>query len=392
MNDEYLGHSDDRVKYSARYIGVPTAGMEPYFSATPNIIIKYNPSMLFNHDFYFPGSAYMSSEPQRYSEYGGFTSLDGPDSAFRMPRNARPMSCTWVSASNIEPEFGRRNMDIVTMKQRMPEGGWEYVTYPRLTAQTNDIGKADLTTWGSGTCEIYRFYQPQLTDMTLMGNNSNYTALRNFYCPALTSMKSSFDTINWGTAPEPHISHAIAEIENFYAPNLNTFCAAFNTYDGRSYSITSLKNVNVGLIGPGIFQNFGNTDLRPLTAKRYITNYTSFFPDGGTRVPGFHGYYNWNHDINQRIVLNGDIVLNAPKLSSRSAFTSDPNIDGAYFDSCDFGTQSATNVYLGPKDLAIYENNAISASACYTYSSDMIRDKHCNFGPYPVKFFTCFTP
>lgn len=378
MNDEYLGHSDDRVKYSARYIGVPTAGMEPYFSATPNIIIKYNPSMLFNHDFYFPGSAYMSSEPQRYSEHGGFTSLTGPDSAFRMPRNARPVSCTWVASSYVEPYFGRRNMDIVDMKQRMPNGGWEYITYPRLTAQTNNIGNADLTTWGSGTCEIYRFYQPELTDMSLMCNNSNFTAIRNFYCPSLTSMKTSFSTIDWGSAPQPHVSHAIVELENFYAPKVKQASGTLDTYSANQ--ITSMKNVEVGSALALLLQKFNTGDRY---AKRYITNYTGH-QDAPTYWPqGISGSSNLLQSYNRRVVLNGDIVLDA-HFSSTAYFTAD------VFESCDIGTQSATNIYFGPKNKAIYENNAISASAFFTAENS--HGNNCTIGPYPIKFYTQFPP
>lgn len=381
MNDEYLGHSDDRVKYSARYIGVPTAGIEPYFSATPNIIIKYDPSMLFNHDFYFPGSAYMSSEPQRYSEYGGFTSLDGPDSAFRMPRNARPMSCSWVASSDVEPYFGRRDMDIVDMKQRMPEGGWEYVTYPRLTAQTDNIGNADFTTWGSGTCEIYRFYQPQLTDMTLMGNNSNFTAIRNFYCPALTSMKSSFATINWSSVPEPHISHAIAEIENFYAPNITVQSAAFSTgIDVRLRSLTSIKNANVGSGMHRVFEIMDRLDSPDgYRLNRYLENYTSH------SLEGLWGDFYWYRNQELRFKVNGDYVIDVDSLTGGSKPTD-------YFKACDFGTLSPTNVYIGPKDKAIYENNDVSSVVCYTGEGEQVTGFQCHFGPYPVKFYTCTAP
>jgi len=381
MNDEYLGHGNNRAKYSARYIGVPTAGMNPYHSATPNIIIKYNPSMLFNHDFYFPGSAYMSSEPQRYSEYGGFTSLDGPDSAFRMPRTARPMSCTWVSASDVEPYFGRRNMDIVDMKLRMPEGGWEYITYPRLTAQTNDIGRADMTTWGSGTCEIYRFYQPQLTDMTLIGNNSNYTAIRNFYCPNLTSMKSSFNTINWSSAPLPHISHAIAEIENFYAPNLVVQSAAFTMgTDARYRALTSIKNANVGSGLHRVFEIMDHWEAPDgYRLNRYIENYTSHSLDG------LHGDFHWYSNQELRFKVNGDFVIDVDSLTGGARVPD-------YFKACDFGTKSATNVYIGPKDKAIYENSSISSDVCYTGQGEMVTGFQCHFGPYPVKFYTCVAP
>lgn len=384
MSDEYLGHSNDRVKFDSRYIGVPTAGMEPYFPFTPNIIIKYDPSMWFNHDFYFPGSAYMTESPTKNSECGGFVSTSGPDSAFRMPRDVERVSCTWVASSNIEPYYGRRDMDVISMSSKMPNGGWEYITYPRLTAQSNNVGHADFTTWGSGTCEIHRFYQPNITDFSYMGNNSNYTAIRNFYCPNLTSMNTAFSIVDWGTAPTPRIAHNILELENFYAPKVKQASGTWAEYSATT--ITSMKNVEVGSALALTLQKFSvqDRDTNRYT-KRYITNYTGH-QDAPTIWPqGISGDTNLDamRAYDRRMVLNGDIVLDA-HLSSTVYFTA-----GKLFISCDFGTQSATNVYLGPKNKAIYENSAISASACFMSTA---RGAQCKFGTYPVKFYTQFPP
>ena len=373
MSDEYLGHSNDRVKFDSRYIGVSTSDIYPYYSATPNIIIKYDASMWFNHDFYFPGSAYMTKEPTMKKEYGGFVSTSGPDSAFRMPRDAQPVSCHWVSASDIEPYYGKRNMDVVQASASIPNGGWEYITYPHMTAQTNDVSYGDITTWGSGTCEIYRFYSPSTTCLNLIANNSNYTAVRNFYCPELQTMYSGMSDIDWSSAPLPHISHNICEIENFYAPKLVTHPSQDTRKIIDGHALTSLKNVFVSSAGIWLFQILDDySAFYPY--ERHITNYTAYYPDKGLDTPfGMSGSLG-----NRRMYLNGDIVLHSNTLTSKTAC----QVMGKAFYHCTIGNETATNIYFGPKNLAIYENSSMRQSA---FSS-------CSFCAYPVKFYTCFQP
>lgn len=367
MSDEYLGHSNDRVKFDSRYIGVTP----PYYDVKPNIIIKYDQSMWFNHDFYFHGSAYRTEEPAEKMEYGGFVSTSGPDSAFRMPRDTQPVSCHWVSSTNIEPYWGWRMMDVVQASASIPNGGWEYITYPHLTAQTNAVDQCDLTTWGSGTCEIYRFYSPNTKTLNLAANNSNYTAIRNFYCPELQSMYSGMCDIDWSTAPLPHISHNICEIENFYAPKLKANRSASMDLDKIIFgkSLTSLKNVFVSSAGITMFQDIGKAASPD---ERHITNYTAYYPDKRLAPFGMSG------TSNKKMYLNGDIVLHTNTLSSKERCE---EVRKAFY-KCYIGTETATNIYFGPKNLAVYENSSMRQSACSA----------CTFGEYPVKFYTQFPP
>lgn len=359
--DEYLGHNAYRIRFDNRFIGLSESAL-PYYKVSPNIIVKYDPSMYFNHDLYvarnYPGqaTAYKDNTPSEYKEYGGFVSTTAPDSAFRMPTDAKPVSCYWVSASNIEPYYGASTYDVIHMSASMPNGGWEYITYPHFSAQLTDFSHVDMTTWGSGTCEIFRFNAPCATNLTLLGNNSNYTALRNFYCPNVTAMNSAFSVIDWGPAPLPQISHNIYEIENFYAPNVYEGASAINVSN-----LTSVKNA---CVGAGLGQWL---QVDSYGTNRYLTNYTAcYWNPRWTNV--FDG-------SNGRIHLNGDIVLNVTGIDLSETYKT-------FFNKCTLGDQSATNVYLGPKDQAIYENNSISSRICTA----------CTFGTYPIKFYTCFQP
>jgi hypothetical protein len=367
-DDEYLGHNAYRIRFDNRFIGMSENAL-PYYKVSPNIIVKYDPSMYFNHDLYiarkYPGqaTAYKDHTPTEYKEHGGFVSTTAPDSAFRMPTDAKPVSCYWVSGSNIEPYYGQSNYDVISMSGSMPNGGWEYITYPHFSAQLTDFSHVDMTTWGSGTCEIFRFNAPCATNLTLLANNSNYTALRNFYCPNVTAMNSAFTVINWGPAPSPQISHNIYEIENFYAPNVYEGASAITTSN-----LTSVKNA---CVGAGLGQWFqGGQGGIGHNANIYLTNYTACYWNPQTN-PVFNGYNGTTGSGS--IHLNGDIVLNVTGIDDFLL---------TYFRKCTFGDQSATNVYLGPKDQAIYENDSFGRRTCLD----------CTFGTYPVKFYTCFQP
>ena len=371
MNN-YVGHNDEYVFYENRPIGFgEQSGYLPY---TPNLIIKYpipsstawdgQPIMaMIDHDVYVEGSAYRTA-PTRYEDNGAFTSLTGPDSAFRMPANAKPMSCTWESASDIEPAFGVRAMDRMKMAQQFSDPpydfhyaqisaydawyeGWEYITYPRLTAQQSKWQRADLTTWGGNKAptELYRFYAPGLTDTTLMWNQCNHSAFRNMYLPDATGGNSAFACD--GSGGVSTIGYCrIKELENIYGPKWVPECIP------QIFDLKKVKNVN----------------WRP--HFRQITGSTDWMYCKGCDIEDFTGVLNQNIGNISAATVNGNINIVSYDLQVgvRKPFMS-----------CEIGTRRPTTITLGSGSNTA-EVPSLSSTMC----------TGCVFGPETVKFISAW--
>lgn len=367
MNN-YVGHNDEYVFYENRPIGFgEPSGYLPY---TPNLIIKYPiPSStawegqpiraMIDHDVYVEGSAYRTA-PTKYEDNGAFTSLTGPDSAFRMPANAKPMSCTWESASDIEPAFGVRAMDRMKMAQQFSDPpydfhyaqisaydawyeGWEYITYPRLTAQQNKWQRADLTTWGGNKAptEVYRFYAPGLTDTTLMWNQCNHSAFRNMYLPDATGGNSAFACDGSGGVSTLGYCR-IKELENIYGPKWVPECIP------QIFDLKKVKNVN----------------WRP-HFRNLITGYGGIYCRG-CDIDGLTAVLNQNIGNISAATVNGDIHIVSYDLQY------------AYrrpFMNCQIGTRKDTTITIGDGP---YEAEVAGGSANTDWFSG------CTFGPYQV--------
>lgn len=376
-NKEYVGYDDNyRIKYSGVYIGT---GRSEYSEYIPNIIVKWGPSAHPDHDFYFQGTAYRpitsdiihhedwteiitAERITNYREAGTFTSYTGPDEQFHMPNDAKAILGDWHYSSYIEPDYGRRHMDSLPTIGK--DGVYQYVTYPHLSSQSNNIFQADLTTWGSGGAEIVRFYQPNLVKLDLMFNNSMYTALRNFYIPNATSARSSFGNI--GGTGNPYVSATILELENFYAPQ----CHVYNPY--AFDNVSSIKNANMLLFKSITYKgsafasgNYGSAlEVEDLTANK--NDYWDICPAIGV-----------NKTCNEngiRCKVDGDIWLQTSSLDEWTG------VLARKFVNCDIGTKKATNIYIGgTNNKPTTRHNELSADDQYFYQ--------CTFGPYPVNIY-----
>ena len=318
---------------------------------------------MIDHDVYVEGSAYKNA-PTRYEDNGAFTSLTGPDSAFRMPANAKPMSCTWESATDIEPAFGVRAMDRMKMAQQFSDPpydfhyaqisaydawyeGWEYITYPRLTAQQSKWQRADLTTWGGNKAptEVYRFYAPGLTDTTLMWNQCNHSAFRNMYLPDATGGNSAFACD--GSGGVSTIGYCrIKELENIYGPKWVPECIP------QIFDLKKVKNVN----------------WRP--HFRQIGGSTDWMYCKGCDIEDFTGVLNQNIGNISAATVNGDINIVSYDLQVgvRKPFMS-----------CEIGTRRPTTITLGSGSNTA-EVPSLSSTMC----------TGCVFGPETVKFISAW--
>lgn len=370
MNN-YVGHNDEYVFYENRPIGFgEQSGYLPY---TPNLIIKYPiPSStawgeqpygpMIGHDVYVEGSAYRTA-PTRYEDNGAFTSHTGPDSAFRMPANAKPMNCTWESATDIEPAFGVRAMDRMKMIEQFTDPpydfpyaqtsaydwheGWEYITYPRLTAQQSKWHHADLTTWGcyGGPTEVYRFYAPGLTDTTLMWNQCNHSAFRNMYLPDATGGNSAFACD--GSGGVSTISYCrIKELENIYGPKWVPECIP------QIFDLKKVKNVN----------------WRP-HFRNLITGYGGMYCRG-CDIEDFTGVLNQNIGNISAATVNGDINIVSSDLQVGVKVP---------FMYCQIGTRKPTTITFGTGSNTA-EVPSLSSTKC----------SGCVFGPETVKFISAW--
>ena len=370
MNN-YVGHNDEYVFYENRPIGFgEQSGYLPY---TPNLIIKYPvPSStglgtqpygpMIGHDVYVEGSAYKTA-PTRYEDNGAFTSHTGPDSAFRMPVNAKPMNCTWESATDIEPAFGVRAMDRMKMIEQFTDPpydfpyaqtsaydwheGWEYITYPRLTAQESKWHHADLTTWGcyGGPTELYRFYAPGLTDTTLMWNQCNHSAFRNMYLPDATGGNSAFACD--GSGGVSTIGYCrIKELENIYGPKWVPECIP------QIFDLKKVKNVN----------------WRP-HFRNLITGYGGMYCRG-CDIDGLTAVLNQNIGNISAATINGDINIVSSDLQVGVKVP---------FMNCQIGTRKPTTITFGTGSNTA-EVPSLSSTKCSA----------CTFGPETVKFISAW--
>lgn len=353
MNN-YVGHNDEYVFYENRPIGFgEQSGYLPY---TPNLIIKYPVSSVINHDVYVQGNSYLSA-PTRYEDNGSFTSLTPPDEHFHMPANAKPMQCTHESACNVEPAFGVRAMDRMHVKTAFTDPpytatahipyewheGWQYITYPRLTAQENSWYRSDLTTWGTDRAsEVYRFYAPGLTDTTLMWNQCNHSAFRNMYLPDATGGSSSFACD--GSGGISTIGYCrIRELENIYAPKWQPQCL------DEIFDLKKIKNVN----------------WRPKN-RNYHASTMKFMYCQGCDIEDFTGVLNQNIGNIVGATVNGDIHIVSYDLQTQYRKP---------FMNCQIGTRKDTTVTIGdgPYEVVVPDGSANSA----WFSG-------CTFGPYQV--------
>ena len=335
---EYVGKGQNYCMHGDDFIGWPSDS--GHLNYTPNMIIKYNADTLVNHNFYWPGSAYQT-EPTRYEDCGGFSSHTGPNKYFEMPSDAQPLQCKWTAHSDIEPDWGVRDMDYIVMPPSIPNGGYVYITYPRLTAESNSYGKADFTTYGSGSCEIVRYYNDGVGgggDIALGFNNSVYTAMRNTYLPNLASDMKFYDL------PAPAVTPTgggLKEIENFYGPKISIY--ATKQY-GSNRGLSLLKNVTA----QAIHEESGRR-----TRNRVIEN-----------VNFAYSFNNIGSTDSYRTTMNGKINISTITTA------------GGFYN-CDFGTTAATNIYIGG-DRGVYVPTATANTSLF---------HNCTFGPYPVNVY-----
>ena len=365
---EYVGTGVEYCFRDNRPIGYQDYSAQ-YTNIIPNIIVKYPAGSVANHDIFCSGDKWIGAV-LNLPDGGGYSSHQGPDSAFRMPSDVEPLYL-YHTYSAIEPFFSRDgNYDYVEIPKSYDQDTYIYYTYPNATAQSAKLNWLDMTNYGASSGpapEIVRLNLPEQTTIDYGFNLANYSALRNVNLPALTSMKSAFATAGSGAPPYTTYPYKIKEVENVKFGNFSAwgtkvgdiyFSTQSNASGNDAFDLTAVKNVknfsyeaNINHLND-TNRVFEDVEIKSagwfLYSWREVTGATQAYYKDNWSYGCFGGLYDitWtsypggttgrSHNT-ARTSADGEITITAtPKKAGTKTFPVFYNVD--------FGTKKKTNV------------------------------------------------